>query len=116
MAYDDALAERLRDRLRDADGVTEKKMFGGLAFLTYGNMTVGVHGDELIARIEPSDTGSALAESGVRPFAISGRTMRGEAVPSLTIWSLSTWACVSCCESGRSSAASKTLLSRSRQT
>ena len=77
MAYDDALAERLRDRLRDADGVTEKKMFGGLAFLTYGNMTVGVHGDELIARIEPSDTDSALAESGVRPFAISSRTMRG---------------------------------------
>ena len=41
MAYDDALAERIRER-RDAAGVTEKKMFGGLAFLQDGNMTVGV--------------------------------------------------------------------------
>jgi TfoX/Sxy family transcriptional regulator of competence genes len=77
MAYDEVLAERIRDRLRDRDGVTEKKMFGGLAFLTYGNMTVGVHGDDLIARIDPAGADSALAESGVRPFDITGRPMRG---------------------------------------
>ena len=77
MAFDDALAERLRDRLRDAAGVHEKKMFGGLAFLTDGNMTVGVHGDDLIVRIAPDDTPTALAEPGVRPFDITGRPMRG---------------------------------------
>jgi hypothetical protein len=51
-------------------------MFGGLAFLTYGNMTVGVHGDELIARIEPEGTDAALAEPGVRRFDITGRAWR----------------------------------------
>jgi TfoX/Sxy family transcriptional regulator of competence genes len=77
VAYDDALAERVRDRLRHAPGVTEKKMFGGLAFLTYGNMTVGVHGDDLIVRMDPGATDEALAEPGVRPFDITGRPMRG---------------------------------------
>ena len=77
MAFDEALAERLRDRLRAVTGVHEKKMFGGLAFLTDGNMTVGVHGDDLIVRIAPGDTPTALAEPGVRPFDITGRPMRG---------------------------------------
>jgi hypothetical protein len=77
MAFDEALAERLRDRLGAAVGVSEKKMFGGLAFLTDGNMTVGVHGDDLIARIAPEDTDAALGRAGVRPFDITGRPMRG---------------------------------------
>lgn len=77
MAYDEALAERVRDRLRGADDVTEKKMFGGLAFLSYGNMTVGVHGDDLIARIDPASTDSALERPGVRIFDITGRPMKG---------------------------------------
>ena len=77
MALDDALAERLRDRLRDTAGVHEKKTFGGLAFLTDGNMTVGVHGDDLIVRIDPGGTEAALAEPGVRPFDLTGRPMRG---------------------------------------
>ncbi len=77
MAFDETLAERIRDRLPDAAGINEKKMFGGLAFLTNGNMTVGVHGNDLIARIAPDDTDQALAECGVRPFDISGRPMRG---------------------------------------
>ena len=77
MAFDDALAERLRDRLRGVAGIQEKKMFGGLAFLTAGTMTVGVHGDDLIARIAADDTPAALAEPGVRPFDITGRPMRG---------------------------------------
>src|SRR5262249_4797210 len=66
-----------RDRLGDYQGVTEKKMFGGLAFLTHGNMTVGVHGDDLIARIDPADMDEALAEPGARPFDMTGRPMKG---------------------------------------
>src|SRR5256885_16334585 len=77
MAFDDALAERVRDRLRDAAGVHEKRMFGGLAFLTHGNMTVGVHGDDLIVRLAPADTDAAPAEPGVRPFDVTGRPTRG---------------------------------------
>jgi TfoX/Sxy family transcriptional regulator of competence genes len=77
MAYDAALAQRVRDRMLDQPGVTEKKMFGGLAFLTAGNMTVGVHGDDLIARIAPEAMETALAEPGVRPFDMAGRPMRG---------------------------------------
>ena len=77
MAFDDVLAERIRDRIRGAAGVREKRMFGGLAFLTDGNMTVGVHGDDLIVRLAPGDTDTALAEPGVRPFDITGRPMRG---------------------------------------
>jgi hypothetical protein len=77
VAFDEVLADRLRERLRERAGVTEKKMFGGLAFLTYGNMTVGVHGDDLIARIAPEATPAALERPGVRPFDITGRPMRG---------------------------------------
>jgi TfoX/Sxy family transcriptional regulator of competence genes len=77
MAYDDELAQRIRDRMAAAAGVSEKKMFGGLAFLTSGNMTVGVQGDDLIARIDPDGMDAALAEPGVRPFDMTGRPMRG---------------------------------------
>jgi TfoX/Sxy family transcriptional regulator of competence genes len=52
-------------------------MFGGLAFLVGGNMSVGVHGSELIVRINPGQTEQALRESGVRIFDITGRPMKG---------------------------------------
>jgi TfoX/Sxy family transcriptional regulator of competence genes len=77
MAFDEVLADRVREKLHASPGVAEKRMFGGIAFLTRGNMTVGVHGDELIARISPDDTDAALAEPGVRVFDITGRPMRG---------------------------------------
>ena len=77
MGYDVELAQRVRDRMMDEPGVSEKKMFGGLAFLTSGNMTVGVHGDDLIARIDPETMDAALAEPGARPFDMTGRPMRG---------------------------------------
>jgi TfoX/Sxy family transcriptional regulator of competence genes len=76
MAFDEVLADRLRERLGDRPGVTAKKMFGGLAFLTYGNMTVGVHADELIVRFDPARADAMLARPGVRPFEVGGRTMR----------------------------------------
>ena len=56
MAVDEALAARVRDALGDADGLVEKRMFGGLAFLIDGNMAVGVHGEDLIVRLPPEET------------------------------------------------------------
>jgi TfoX/Sxy family transcriptional regulator of competence genes len=63
--------------MHDTDGVVEKKMFGGLAFLILGNMSVGIHGTELIVRIDPAETDAALRERGVRIFDITGRPMKG---------------------------------------
>ena len=77
MAYNELLAGRVRDCLRGVAGVEEKKMFGGLTFMTDGHMTVGVYGDGLIARIGAEDMGTAVAEPGVRPFDLTGRPMRG---------------------------------------
>lgn len=76
MAYDEVLAQRLRDRLTDP-AVTERKMFGGLAFFTNGNMTVGVAGDELIVRLGIPEIAAAVTRPGVRPFEVGGRSMKG---------------------------------------
>jgi hypothetical protein len=77
MAFDEVLAERVRATVADVDGVVEKRMFGGLAFVLNGNMAVGVHGDELIVRLAPEDTEDALAEEHVRVFDMTGRPMKG---------------------------------------
>ena len=77
MAFDELLADRVRTCLQRVAGVSEKKMFGGLAFLTGGHLTVGVYGDGLIARIGAQDMDAATAEPGVRPFDMTGRPMRG---------------------------------------
>ena len=61
MAYDEGLAERLRDALADTAGVAEKKMFGGLAFMVRGNMCCGVVGEELMVRVGPDDTDRHVA-------------------------------------------------------
>ena len=75
MAFDEALASRVRSLVRGV--AVEKKMFGGLAFLVQGNMSVGVHGDALIVRVDPSETELALKQSGVRIFDLTGRPMKG---------------------------------------
>ncbi|GGW49625.1 TfoX/Sxy family protein [Streptomyces xantholiticus] len=77
MAYDEGLAERIRHRLGTDPAVTEKRMFGGLAFLHAGNMAVGVIGDGLMVRVGPEATDAALARPGTRPFDFTGRPMRG---------------------------------------
>ena len=77
MAYDEALAERVRAGVAGVDGVAEKRMFGGLAFLVNGNMAVGVHGDDLIVRLAPEETDAALAEEHVRVFDMTGRPLKG---------------------------------------
>jgi len=77
MAFDSALAERIRKRLGKRAGLTEKKMFGGLAFLMRGNMCCGVHGSELIVRLDPAESDRALKQPHTRLFDISGRPMKG---------------------------------------
>ena len=77
MAFDELLADRVRASLQQVAGVSEKKMFGGLAFMTGGHVTVGVYGDGLIARIGAQDMDAAAAGPGVRPFGMTGRPMRG---------------------------------------
>lgn len=77
MAFNEALATRIRALVAGEAGLTEKRMFGGLSFLINGNMSVGVHGEDMIVRIAPEGNDSALREPGVRPFDITGRPMRG---------------------------------------
>ena len=77
MAFDEQLANIVRKQLSRKAGLAEKKMFGGLAFLINGNMSVGVHGNELIVRIAPEATDAALKEPGARVFDITGRPMKG---------------------------------------
>ena len=78
MAYDEDLANRLRELLADEPAVTEKKMFGGLAFLLHGHMTVAASGQGgLMARIDPADADSALADPHAAPMEMRGRTMDG---------------------------------------
>jgi hypothetical protein len=77
VAYDEELADRVRAQLAIRAGLTERKMFGGLAFMLEGNMACGVLGDEVIVRVARDDYDRALAEPGVREFDFTGRPMRG---------------------------------------
>ena len=77
MAYDEGLAERLRDALRSHPGVTERKMFGGIAFMTRGYMFVGIVGDALMARVGPERYEEALARPHVRVMDFTGKPMKG---------------------------------------
>jgi TfoX/Sxy family transcriptional regulator of competence genes len=78
MAYDENLADRIRERLAAEAGVTEKKMFGGLAFLINGNMSVSVstHGG-LLLRVDPEQTDALAAKPHAEPFEMRGREMQG---------------------------------------
>ena len=77
MPFDEALAVRVRSALQGSDGLVEKRMFGGLAFLLNGNMCCGVHGDELIVRLDPERADAALRERHARVFDLTGRPMKG---------------------------------------
>jgi TfoX/Sxy family transcriptional regulator of competence genes len=78
MAYDEDLANRIRELIADEDSVTEKKMFGGLAFLVGGNMSVAASGQGgLMVRCDPERTGELLQKPHAKPFAMRGREMDG---------------------------------------
>ena len=77
MAYSEDLADRVRDLLGGRGGVTERKMFGGVAWMLEGTMACGVLGDGLLVRLDREDVPRALAEPHVGPMDFTGREMRG---------------------------------------
>jgi TfoX/Sxy family transcriptional regulator of competence genes len=77
MAYDEKLAERVRQALAERDDVVEKRMFGGVAFMVRGHMSCGIVGSTLMVRLAPSDADASLGEPHVRPMDFTGRPMRG---------------------------------------
>jgi TfoX/Sxy family transcriptional regulator of competence genes len=78
MAYDEDLANRIRELIAGEAGVTEKKMFGGLAFLIGGNMAVSASGQGgLMVRVDPAQTEELVAKPHAGPFEMRGRSMDG---------------------------------------
>ena len=78
MAYDEDLANRIRELVAGEPGVTEMKMFGGLAFLIGGNMSVAASGQGgLMVRVAPEETQALLEKPHARPFEMRGRQMDG---------------------------------------
>jgi TfoX/Sxy family transcriptional regulator of competence genes len=78
VAYDEDLANRIRELVLGEAGVTEQKMFGGLAFLINGNMSVSASGQGgLLLHVDPDETDSLLAKPHAHPFEMRGRTMQG---------------------------------------
>jgi TfoX/Sxy family transcriptional regulator of competence genes len=84
MAFDEALAARVRHLLARRKRVEEKKMFSGLGFLLNGNLLVGVRKDSLLVRLGPEQSDAALREDHVSEFRITGRgAMKGWVVVAL---------------------------------
>jgi TfoX/Sxy family transcriptional regulator of competence genes len=78
VAYDEDLANRIRELVAAEPGLTEKRMFGGLAFLINGNMSVSASGQGgLLLRVDPDQTDALLAKSHAQPFVMRGREMQG---------------------------------------
>jgi TfoX/Sxy family transcriptional regulator of competence genes len=78
MAYDEQLAERIRELIGGEPDLVEKKMFGGLAFLVAGNMAIGASGEGgLLVRVDPADTDALVETTSARPMEMRGREMKG---------------------------------------
>lgn len=95
MAYDETLADRIREILVDLPQVEEKEMMGGVAFMVNNKMCVGVIKDEMMARIDPGLYEDALEKHGCHPMDFTGKPMRGwifvspegiQNVKDLTYW------------------------------
>ena len=77
MAYDEGLAQRVREEMSEQPGYVEKKMFGGIGFMVQGNIACGIIGDGLIVRVGPERYEDALAEPHTGVFDRNGRPMTG---------------------------------------
>lgn len=78
MAYDEKLAERIRELLAGETGLTEQKMFGGLAFLIRGNMAVAASGQGgVLARVDPAQSDALVGSTNARVMEMRGREMQG---------------------------------------
>jgi TfoX/Sxy family transcriptional regulator of competence genes len=77
VAYDEGLAQRVRERIEDEPGLSEQRMFGGVAFLVNGNMAVGIVKSELMVRVGPEAHAAALREPHARPMDFTKRPMKG---------------------------------------
>jgi TfoX/Sxy family transcriptional regulator of competence genes len=77
MAFDEGLAERIRRMLADRGDVSEKKMFGGIAFMIRGHMSVGIVKDDLMVRVGPDAQEQLVRQPHARPMDFTGRPMKG---------------------------------------
>lgn len=77
MAYDEKLAERIRERLAELPNIEEKKMMGGLCFMYNDKMCVGIIKDELMLRIDPDTYEEQLEQRGCRQMDFTGKPMKG---------------------------------------
>ncbi len=77
MAYDEKLADRIRERLADLQNIEEKQMMGGLTFMYNGKMCVGIIKDELMCRIDPDFHAVAVEKQGCRTMDFTNRPMKG---------------------------------------
>jgi TfoX/Sxy family transcriptional regulator of competence genes len=89
MAYNESLAQRLKALIETDRKLQEKKMFGGIAFLLNGNMCCGVHGDEVILRVDPEKYEMLLSRPNVREFDMTGRPIKGWLMLERAGWSKS---------------------------
>ncbi|MDJ0923076.1 MAG: TfoX/Sxy family protein [Acidimicrobiia bacterium] len=87
MAYNEHLADDIRAEIGSHPGVTEREMFGGIAFMVNGNMAVGVSGDELMVRVGKDAHDEAIQLPGARLFDMTGRPMKGWLLVSTAGWS-----------------------------
>lgn len=77
MAYDEGLAERIREHLRDHADIREQRMFGGVVFMWRGHMLAGITGDALMARVGPDQYAAAVRAPHARAMEMTGRLMKG---------------------------------------
>ena len=77
MPFDDKLAIRVRKILEKIEGLSEKKMFGGICFLVNGNMALGLVNNDLMIRVKPDDSEKLLSLPHVRKMDFTGRPLKG---------------------------------------